>query len=113
MDALTAHLGPARVHNYCTAAGLRPGVRSHGVFPSFRVRECMCPYAGSRQTIAFPFVEQLSMNWLGGPIDMTREGIEHQLAGLQAGRLHHSATARLRLTSDLPENALDEKNLKF
>ena len=40
--------------------------------------------------------EQLSMNWLGWPIDMTREGIDPRFAGLQARRLHHSATAPTR-----------------
>ena len=65
MDALTAHLGPARVLMDYTAAGLRPGVRGHGVFPSFRVRECLGPYrlqANHRLPI--------------------RRAIKHELAGL-------------------------------
>ena len=65
VDALTAHLGPAIVHSDYTAAGLRPGVRGHGVFPSFRVRECLGPYR-HQATYRLPI----------------RRAIRHELAGL-------------------------------
>ena len=51
MDALTAHLGPARVLRDYVAARLRPGVRGPGVFPSFWVRECLRPEAPGKPPI--------------------------------------------------------------
>ena len=52
MEALTAHLGPARVLGDYAAESLRPGVRGHGVFPSFRVRESLGKQAPGKLSLS-------------------------------------------------------------